>query len=1030
MDVVSQLIIAALFSLHQYIPAEKLGAKYFDTTVDPVTLESTTNGITVLAAAHETCRYMFAMGSTELDMAEEQLLGFAHTIINEKQGRLIDAGSTPEAAKGVIRKLCSESFNPQSFSRKETKSIEDFIKSKIAVLNQADLDSTGSYQYFGRVKLYDRNGKEMGPLFTLTEHWVAYPEVSPYVVHALVSAEDEKFFKHEGVHLDSLVRMVYKMQTSSDETTATGGSTITMQLLKNLYFNERKEDVGTPFEKQYHLKTILRKVREWYWAKPYEKYHEKLGPGSGKRYVLENYLNLMDFGPGVRGIDQAAHVFFSKTPGELSISDAAFIASLFKAPSRYARPANYEKYTEPRRSYVLDQMRKVNFNEHGIKPISQTEMDEALATDLPEWSIQPAATDTLSNLYVRTFAKDFLNNIITLPEGSRALESEFVTTIDSDLQQVVFDVVREKVDSYDAKRNTLSRVSSARDDRSLISTPNSEDVLARQENALLELRDKIDALNIKTQILVYFGDRAFNGDNFKKSFYALKTRSGVSDTDTLAAAEKAVEGSAKYSGQILIAQINPESCTAKQTNCAKVFSVPTSLEATLTKAQSVVAQGIVKNYLTRTANLAPRENLFPAMIDGHDSARPLVRYIPSSNDAAPTGSNGATVGSNVSAIDSDEAPNLVRISLIDSHNKHIQRQLGRNFRVGHIFWVEAKGENKLELSAPKLQAAILVMNSETGEVLANFGGYNPLSSKFFDRSRLAKRQAGSTLKPWLYYMALNRGLQPQDTIRNHGVVFTMPGRKDYAPDNFSGGGAEFVLLETAFINSQNKPALGLLLDPRFGPDHLQNLRDFIDLLTEVKIYDKETVQFIAPTALGAQELRIIDLVSSFTFFSNGKHIARPHFFNSLVNGHGEKLFNDSSNFIPVPMSNNPGPLFQLRSMMIKTANAGTAARLKNFPKELGLKNCDGAHLGLTQSCFAGKTGTSNDLRDNWFVGFSRKFVIGVWVGYDYPASTNATGGELALPIFMDIVKNGKNLLPPIEPVIPVNCSAFQQAGCQ
>lgn len=1014
MDVVSQLIIAALFSLHQYIPAEKLGAKYFDTTVDPITLESNVNGLMVLASAHETCRHLFQNGGAELDMDESQLLGFAHSIINDKQGRLVDAGSSADAAKQVIRRVCQEKFNPQSFTRAETKSIEEFIKTKVAVLTKNDLDSTGSYQYFGRVKLYDRNGKEMGPLFSLTEHWIAYPEVSPFVVNALVSAEDEHFFKHDGVHLDSLVRMVYKMQTSGDESRTTGGSTLTMQLLKNLYFNERKEDSGTVFEKQYHLKTILRKVREWYWAKPYEKYHEKLGPGSGKRYVLENYLNLMDFGPGVRGIDQAAHVFFNKTPAELSLADAAFIASLFKAPSRYARPANYTKYTEPRRTYVLDQMRKVTIAEHGLKPITQKDMDDALATALPDWSIQPAATDTLSNLYVRTFAKDFLNNMIQLPAGSRALESEFVTTIDSDLQKVVFDAVREKVDSYDAKRNSLSRVSSARDDRSLISVPNDEDVLSFEQEALLILRDKIDALNIKTQILVYLGDRAFDGDQFKKSFYALKTREGQQSQETLKAVEDVVAKNAQFVGQILIAQLQPELCANQKEGCATVWEPTGEAKTLLPTAQDKVAQGILKNYLVRTQGLSPRENLFPAVIDGRDNSRPLVRYVPSQDEDSTS---------------TDGAPVFERVTLSDTHAKHIARQLGRSFRVGHIFWVTPT-QKGFELAAPKLQAAVVAMNSETGEVLANFGGYNPLSSKFFDRSRLAKRQAGSTLKPWLYYLALNRGLQPQDTIRNHGVVFDMPGRKPYAPDNFSGGGAEFVLLESAFINSQNKPALGLLLDPRFGPDHLQNLRDFIDLLTAVKIYDKETVQFIAPTALGAQELKIIDLVSSFTFFSNGQRIARPHFFNALVNGHGKTLFKDTSTYIDVPMSNNPLPLFQLRSMMIKTANAGTAARLKNFPKELGLKNCDGSHLGLTQSCFAGKTGTSNDSRDNWFIGFSRKFVIGVWVGYDYPASTNATGGELALPIFMDIVKNGQSLLPAIEPILNSNCTAFQPEACR
>lgn len=1107
MDTVSQLVIAALFSLHQYLPADKLGVKYFETTLDPVTLSSNANGLTIVASAHQTCRALFQSGGAELDMNEEQILGFAHTLINDKEGRLVDAGSSPAAAKETLRRVCQPDFDPQSFTKDELRQIEEFVQQKVAILKESDLESTGSYQYFGRVNLYDRNGKDMGPLFSLTEHWIAYPEISPFTVNALVSAEDEHFFKHEGVHLDSLVRMVYKMQTT-DESKATGGSTLTMQLLKNLYFNDWKADAGSVFEQQRHLKTMLRKVREWYWAKPYELHHEKLGPGSGKRFVLENYLNLMDFGPGVRGIDQAAAVFFKKEPRDLTLAESAFVASLFKAPNRYARPSNYDKYTLPRRKYVLDQMRKVTFAEHGIKPITQKDADTAQASELPQWegNIPSTANDTLSNLYIRTFAKDFLHNNVQIPEGKRALESEFVTTIDADLQKVVFDVVREKVDAYDSKRTSLNLVGPARDDRSQVALPKAEDIPADADEALLTLKDKLDELQIHVQLSVYLGETFSTEDKKQvlRSYYNLKGRNGELPANIISEVQSSYSSQSRFVGQLLVSEVSSTRCQgldaavvfksvddvmAKTTptteiateqapiietvqtenvvvpfeleektppsefppiptfkpdnweeivaaarayalehmfselpiqirpsykipflptepvSCARLLSANEierlGLGTLFSQTEDTVSKHLVKTALARMSSLSPREGMYPAIIDGRSNDMPLV-VAPELDLEDP----------------SIEYSHWVRpIALAAKDAKHISKKLNKDYRTGNIFWISQEGD-KFELGSPKLQAAIVAMNSETGEVLANFGGYNPTTSKFFDRSRLAKRQAGSTLKPWLYYLALNKGLQPYDMIRNNGVVFKMKGQKDYSPDNFSkGGGSDYVMLETAFINSQNKPALGLLTDERFGFDQEQNLREFLGLLTDVEIYQKDTVQFVASTALGAQELRIIDLVSSFTFFANGQKIAKPQFFTSLVNGHGEKLYNEKNTSISVPYQENTVPLFQMQTLLMKVANNGTAAKLRGLPEAMGLDNCNGRELGITQNCFGGKTGTSNDSKDNWFIGFSRNFVIGVWVGYDYPASTNATGGELALPIFMDIVKNGKDHLPAIEPII-------------
>lgn len=1129
MDAVSQVVIAALFAFHQYIPVDSPHTKYFEYAVDPVTLESSHKGILILAAAHESCRHFYQLAGGDFDMDDEQLSNFANGLIDKQEGNLLEVGASAAQTKEIIRRVCQEKFDPQSFTRTETKSIENFINEQVAVLTKKDLDSSGKYKFFGRVELYDRNGLDMGPLLSSADHWVAFEEISPLVSKALIAIEDSHFYVHQGVFLGSLSRManeVNKAEDNSDD--VTGGSTITMQLLKNLYFANWADDPESPFSKKSKLKTMLRKVREWYWAKVYEKYHEKLGPGSGKKFVLENYLNLMDYGPGIRGIDQAAQIFFKKEPIDLNLSDAAFIATLFQNPNRHARPSNYAEKTSVRYKIVLNQLSILTLAEHGLAPIEYADKQAALAVPLPQWLGNVPAYDDkyATDQYIRSYAQDFLSNNVEIPEGQRAMESELTTTIDSNLQKVVFDAVRARLDSYDkAKgRASVQRVMAARDDRSRVAIATDEDVSSVEDSAIKDLLSDLVDMQLNVQVAIYLGDQGVGKSD--KSFYV------VSNTDTAAlpvSVQKELQSSfnskARFVGQLLVAEISPSRCSGLEVNSQYLplqavlnsvrepevipeageevaaptpeavdstapvaapaaaalpplptantedavvplklpeeniplprprpanadeiiakqkanavlnrffnlpiesrpaVEVPYALDETPSAAcayvlnandfsrlslankfsttQDQVSKKVVRNFLRRMEGLAPREDMYPALIDGRSGTTLVV--VPSK---APEDSLA-------------EYSQWVRPApLVKGDADFLNNKIKRGeFRTGQTFWVSENG-NQFELEAPKLQSAVVVIDSESGDVLANFGGYLPKTSKFFDRSRLAKRQPGSTLKPWLYFLALNKDFEPYSMIDNANVVFKQPGYKDYSPDNISGM-SDKMMFETAFITSQNRPAVGLLSDYRFGSDPVQNLTEFVNLVTDVGLYDPKTVQVIGSTVLGSQELNILDLVSSYTFFSNGKKIVHPRFFKSLMSGQGDKLYTGEASSQEVPHSDNDIAVFQIQNMLMKVANAGTAQQLRDFTlSKLKLSQCKDQFLGTGgQVCFGGKTGTSNDLRDNWFIGFSRRFVIGVWVGYDFPESTEAYGGTIALPIFMDIVQQGQQFLPPIEPIV-------------
>lgn len=1145
MDAVSQLIIASLFALHQYLPATSTSTKYFDYVVDPVTLEANYNSLTVLSAAHQTCRHLFTAGGKELGYSEEGLKKLAFDMLEEKRDKFLEMNTTPERVKEMIERLCSPVFDPQSFSREEAKSAENFVRTKIGVLTQKDLDSTGSYQFFGKVELFDRKGQLMGPLFTTSERWVPYAEIAKSMVTALVGAEDAYFFKHDGVYLGSLTRMAYQM-TVGNESEASGGSTVTMQLLKNLYFASMREPSDSPFESISRMKTMLRKAREWYWAKIFEKYHERMGAGSGKRFVLETYLNLMDYGPSIRGIDQASHVFFQKSPDSLGLAESAFLASMFKGPSRYSRPSNYSKYTQGRRAYVLDQMTKLSMSEHGLAPIKVKDMNAALNEALPMWQANsPVSQDEdAASSYVRTYARDFITRDISLPQGQRIIEAELKSTIDHDLQKVVYDAVRERLDAYDEDREKLSRVGPARDDRSETATPTADDVSGEVRKALDDLQKVFDSLQVNVRLSVFLGDNG--GEKSNKLFYHSASAAPALPLTYQQELNSKVSSVSRFVGQVIATEIQNGSCpgyeagvqykaldstlsplikspadaespsittlplaeTELQTNPAEEtviedsfgllakddptidapdvvplplrrppnadelvrimhekaqanmflglpvesrpavqvpYEAPSATSCVrivnlselqglgmgelFLKAQDTVSKRVVRNALLRMEALAPRANMMPAIYDGRDDGKPLV-VAPSSMPEDIEAEYQNWIRPVALTTKSGNHANFV--------NKAIQRG---NLRVGQIYWVAGTGktEGVFRLVAPKLQAAVVAMNSETGEVLATFGGYEPGTSKFFDRSRLAARQPGSTLKPWLYYLALNKGFEPSSQIQNEGVYFQAPNMKPYYPDNFSeGSGSATVGFEDAFKNSLNKAAVGLLTDYRFGSDQMSNLREFHDLLLTVGLYDQNELPVVPSIALGSQGLSILDLVSSLTYFANGQHIARPRFFESFANGQGEKLYQSEAQFLPVPYSDQRLALFQMQSMLIEVANSGTAARLKKFAlSTLGLDQCAGGNYGVMndQVCFGGKTGTSSDAKDNWFMGISRNFVIGVWVGYDFPASTGSTGGGLAVPIFEDIVKKGKAYLPPIEPIVSslpagMNLVYLGPSGCQ
>ncbi len=1034
MDILVKLFVSALFSIHQYLPDDDAKYKKYYTDVREASAED------IFPAAHETCRYLISVfvgaglevtigssGNTALGQALTGILGGDQALdsmlsildTDQFRGRFAEHNINPEVVREKIKNICSEKFSSLNFRPEERQEIYEFIQNEINILSDVHLNSLGDFNYFGSVNLFDRSGQNIGTLDAVPRSWVPYEQMSRGLTLALLATEDEDFFEHRGVDSKAIARIVKDLLAGQS---AAGGSTITMQLLKNMYFLNGPLSTAYPELNSGSLSTLLRKVREWYWAWPYEKEHaEVLGDLSAKQYVLEMYFNLVDFGPRIQGVQQASYVFFNKPASDLNLAESAFITTLLKAPSRYSNPDNYVEYSEPRRNdYILTRAGQicasvptdnpraayssfeladtyVNMCTVDGKRIGNDFIQSSKEESMPYWARPVASPVSAPLILVRNQVSDWLGRYNFDPE-KKPKEISIQTTIDQNLQNIVFETVRSKLDQYDDDRNRLERVEPAKDDTG--------------RTASFRVSD-ID-LSINSRLRSYTGSKASTDVRY---FYSIKfKRQNVISSQTLDFIELSNFLVSLDKTEAEIVEIN-EAISKDLTSKSKQMGSTYIVEVKKNEFRVIGFDEFVNEIMDLSTE--EKNNLISEFERTNIRNKIITNAIDRMFRNRPRSfMTVGVIGENGILINKDFA----NVPLTESHRNYINN---RNFQFGDFFWLKPNNPDEPNglhyLDTPKLQAAVVVMDTNTGEVLANFGGYDPTTSSF-NRSRDAKRQAGSTLKPWIYYYALNKGFNPQDIINNRYISFPIEGRsRPYVPKNYSSQLNGNISFFQSLVNSQNIGTYSLIQSPIWGPNWQDNLTELQNFFLKVGLYD--VVDNEVTVILGSRDISIENLTSSFSFFANGQNIAKPQHIKLITDYKGEVLYNFEPLKAEVPRLKNES-LFQLQTMMAETANSGTAGRINAWVRELSegkyKESCYNDVLGSgKQTCFGGKTGTSNDAKDVWFIGFTKNFVIGTWIGYDDPQSigSQSTGGGLALPIFQEIIEKGESYLPKIEPFI-------------
>ena len=319
-------------------------------------------------------------------------------------------------------------------------------------------------------------------------------------------------------------------------------------------------------------------------------------------------------------------------------------------------------------------------------------------------------------------------------------------------------------------------------------------------------------------------------------------------------------------------------------------------------------------------------------------------------------------------------------------------------QVGDLFFVKKESNVWKIKQYPRVNGGIVVLNPYNGNVLALVGAFNFKTSEF-NRVTQAKRQPGSAFKPIVYAAALEKGFAPNSIILDAPFVESQGvGLKNWKPENY---GKKFYgpsTLRKGIEYSRN------LMTVRIAKN--LGLQEILKLSKELNIYDD--IPELLSVSLGTAETTLIDLTSSYAPFVNGGKKIIPKLISRIQDRRGKTIYQEKSRqcigcdkFIndgadlPIIQNTNKTIIseetaYQMTSMLQGAVERGTAKKLRTLNVPL-----------------AGKTGTTNDNYDAWFIGFSSDILIGVYVGYDNPKTLgkNETGSKAALPIFKDFIEN-------------------------
>lgn len=334
-------------------------------------------------------------------------------------------------------------------------------------------------------------------------------------------------------------------------------------------------------------------------------------------------------------------------------------------------------------------------------------------------------------------------------------------------------------------------------------------------------------------------------------------------------------------------------------------------------------------------------------------------------------------------------------------------------KVGDVIFVEplAKRSNEFQLcQIPEIQGAMLVMNPTTGRILAMVGGFSFAQSEF-NRATQAARQPGSAFKPIVYAAALDNGYTPASVVLDGPVEIDQQDGTVWKPKNYEGGFAGPSTLRFGIEHSRN------LMTVRLAND--LGMSTVAEYAKRFGVYDH--MQPVLSMSLGAGETTLLKMVKAYAIIANKGKSLEPTLIDRIQDRYGKTIYRHDQRICencnadgwhnqeePKLIDNreqvlDPMTAYQITSMLEGVVQRGTGHSLKYLNKAI-----------------AAKTGTTNDSKDAWFIGFTPNIVVGVYLGYDQPRTLGfgGTGAVLAAPVFGEFFSKALGNAPDVPFEVP------------
>ena len=688
--------------------------------------------------------------------------------------------------------------------------------------------------------------------------YVTYDELSPYLVQAAVATEDVRFYRHSGIDMKGLGRVLVKTVLLHNSSQG-GGSTITQQLAKTLY---PRREVNSKVPGWSKVVMVWTKLKEWITA-------VKLERNYTKDEIITMYLNSIFFGSSAYGIKAAAQTFFGKQPADLTIEESAILVGMVNKPTRYNPILNPDP-SKKRRDFVIGQMEKAGYldapaREAGMK--SKAFRDSLQAITIADMKIDDSYQVQDHNAGLAPYFRDMLRRYMNASKPKRS-DYQFEEDYEADRQKWETDDLygwlnkNRKADGtqYDLDRDGLK----------IYTTINAK-MQKYAEEAVWEHLGK----NLQ---------KAFRNESRSKSHWPFSNDVEQETIDNI------MRNARKWS---------------ERYRSAKKDGVP---EAEILKSFDV----------------------------------PVKMKVFAWNEKYKAGSKNKEERSEFKLVDTTMTPN-----------------------------------DSIRYYKGILRASFLAVEPTTGHVKAYVGGPDYRFFKY-DNISQSKRQVGSTIKPFLYTLAMQEGMDPCTKVTNISQSFIV-GDDTWTPRSTDKAEwiGQTVTLKWGLAHSSNN--ISAYLMKNFGPEPM------VEMMHKMGI--SSHIDPVPSLCVGPADISIYEMVPAYNTFPSKGTFVYPIFVTKIEDSQGN-VISEFTNRQREAISEQTA--FLMANLMQGVVNNGTGSRLR------------GAY-GLRGE-IAGKTGTTNDNSDGWFIGYTPSITAGVWVGGEdrqvhFESLALGGGSNMALPIW-------------------------------